>query len=63
MNKIYIVCWFNYGELNQQTYQTIKRLYKMLPDSTKVYPGHGKSTDIGSEKKENTRVRLDTETE
>jgi len=35
----------------------------MLPDSTKVYPGHGKSTDIASEKKENTMFKLETNSE
>ncbi len=32
--------------------ESIKNLFK-LPDDTKVYPGHGDFTDIGSEKNEN----------
>ncbi|MBN1996473.1 MBL fold metallo-hydrolase [candidate division KSB1 bacterium] len=37
--------------------QSVKRLYKLFPDSTKIYPGHGRLTDIGSEKKENKKIR------
>lgn len=35
---------------------SVRRLYRMFPDSTIVFPGHGQSTDIGSEKKENKYV-------
>ncbi len=35
-----------------------KVLYGMLPDKTMVYPGHGKFTDIGSEKLENSRISI-----
>jgi glyoxylase-like metal-dependent hydrolase (beta-lactamase superfamily II) len=49
------------GGSKSELVKSIQRMYKMLPDSTKVYPGHGKSTDISSEKKENTRVRPETE--
>jgi len=38
---------------------SVKKVYELYPDSTKVYPGHGKFTDIGSEKKENSRIRVD----
>jgi hydroxyacylglutathione hydrolase len=38
---------------------SIRRLYAALPDGTKVYPGHGRSTDIGSEKAENRRVKME----
>jgi glyoxylase-like metal-dependent hydrolase (beta-lactamase superfamily II) len=51
------------GGSKSELAQSIKRLYRTLPDSTKVYPGHGKSTDIASEKKENIRVRLVADTE
>ncbi len=38
--------------------KSVRRLYAMLPDSTKVYPGHGESTDVGSEKRENEEVTV-----
>jgi hydroxyacylglutathione hydrolase len=41
--------------------KSIRRLYSTLADSTIVYPGHGQFTDIGSEKKENERVRQNSE--
>ena len=40
--------------------KSVRRLYNSLPDETKVYPGHGKFTDIGTEKKENKKVTLNT---
>ena len=36
--------------------KSVRRLYALLPDETIVYPGHGKFTDIGSEKMENEVV-------
>ncbi len=36
--------------------ESVRRLYTILPAKTIVYPGHGQSTDIGSEKRENPRV-------
>ena len=33
--------------------RSIKEKLFVLPDETKVYPGHGDMTDIGSEKKYN----------
>lgn len=41
---------------------SVRRLYSQLPDSTKVYPGHGEPTDIGSEKRENTEITVDMAT-
>jgi len=38
---------------------SVQRLYALLPDSTIIYPGHGQFTDIGSEKKENKKIKLD----
>ncbi len=38
--------------------KSIRRLYTELPDETVVYPGHGKSTTIGEEKKENKNITL-----
>jgi glyoxylase-like metal-dependent hydrolase (beta-lactamase superfamily II) len=37
---------------------SVRRLYRELPDETKVYPGHGQFTDIGTEKTENEEVTL-----
>ena len=36
--------------------RSVRRLYAGFPDSTRVYPGHGELTDIGSEKRENAEV-------
>jgi len=38
---------------------SVRKLYKKFPDSTIVYPGHDRFTNIGSEKRENTRITLD----
>lgn len=35
---------------------SVQKLYEILPDNTKVYPGHGDFTDIGSEKRENSKI-------
>jgi len=35
---------------------SVRRLYRELPDDTRVYPGHGPATTIGREKQENTRI-------
>jgi glyoxylase-like metal-dependent hydrolase (beta-lactamase superfamily II) len=35
---------------------SVQRLYRELPETTKVYPGHGDYTDIGSEKRSNKEV-------
>jgi hydroxyacylglutathione hydrolase len=36
--------------------RSVRELYRLFPDPTIVYPGHGQPTDIGSEKKENQRI-------
>jgi len=36
--------------------KSVRGLYALLPDETKVYPGHGPATDIGAEKKGNEEV-------
>jgi len=36
--------------------ESVRRLYAILPEKTIVYPGHGQSTDIGSEKRKNQRI-------
>jgi hydroxyacylglutathione hydrolase len=36
--------------------KSVRRLYDDLPDATKVYPGHGAATDIGTEKRRNEEV-------
>ena len=38
--------------------KSVRKLYELFPDKTKVYPGHGQFTDIGSEKIENKRVSV-----
>lgn len=38
--------------------KSVRGLYRLLPDSTIVYPGHNQPTDIGSEEKENQRISL-----
>lgn len=39
--------------------KSVRNLYRLFPDSTIVYPGHGQNTDIGSEKKLNRRISAD----
>ncbi|CCV64150.1 Zn-dependent hydrolase [Alteracholeplasma palmae J233] len=36
---------------------TIRNLYKILPDNTTIYPGHGRPTTISHEKQNNPFVR------
>ena len=50
------------GGSKENIAKSVRRLYAELPDSTKVYPGHGEFTDIGSEKLENEEVREDAVT-
>jgi len=40
--------------------ESVRRLYQELPDSTIVYPGHGESTTIGAEKRENEKITVDS---
>lgn len=42
---------------SQDIYQSVKKLYQVFPDETIVYPGHGRPTTIGHEKKHNPFVR------
>jgi glyoxylase-like metal-dependent hydrolase (beta-lactamase superfamily II) len=42
--------------------ESVQRLYRILPDSTPVYPGHMQFTDILSEKTLNSRIKADTVT-
>lgn len=37
--------------------RSVEQLAYMLPDETPVYPGHGKSTDMGTEKRTNPFLR------
>jgi hydroxyacylglutathione hydrolase len=39
--------------------KSVRQLYAMFEDETRVYPGHGRFTDIGSEKKFNERISMD----
>ncbi len=40
--------------------RSVRRLYTLLPDDARVYPGHGPFTDIGSEKKENSEITMES---
>ncbi len=37
--------------------ESVKKIYQLIPDETRVYPGHGKPTSIGHEKKYNPFVK------
>ena len=37
---------------------SILKMYKLFPDETKIYPGHGRGTTIGFEKQNNQFVKL-----
>lgn len=50
------------GGSKKNIVKSVRRLYSELPDTTKVYPGHGEFTDIGTEKMENEEVSIDSET-
>lgn len=39
--------------------QSVRKLYAEFPDSTRVYPGHGEFTDVGSERRENEEVTIE----
>jgi len=39
--------------------KSIRKLYAELPDETRVYPGHGKTTTIGEEKTQNKNITVD----
>jgi hydroxyacylglutathione hydrolase len=41
--------------------KSVRRLYNLCKDETIVYPGHGRFTDIGSEKVHNSKVRMHSE--
>ncbi|HBL89682.1 MAG TPA: MBL fold hydrolase, partial [Klebsiella pneumoniae] len=40
------------GDMQQEIASILQKLMP-LPDKTKVYPGHGSSTTIGEERREN----------
>jgi hydroxyacylglutathione hydrolase len=44
----------------EEMIKSVRRLYSILDDNTVVYPGHGRFTDIGSEKVYNTEVTVDS---
>ncbi len=50
------------GGSKEDIVKSVRRLYRELPDETKVYPGHGEFTDIGTEKTENEEVTIDVVT-
>ncbi len=42
---------------SKDLYHSVKKLYRLLGESTVVYPGHGRKTTIGHEKQHNPFVR------
>jgi hydroxyacylglutathione hydrolase len=50
------------GGSKESLIKSVRRLYAELPDTTKVYPGHGEFTDIGTEKMENEEVTINAVT-
>lgn len=50
---------FSQNGSKEDLIKSVRKLYEFFPDSTIVYPGHKKFTDIGSEKKENKKITLD----
>ena len=42
---------------SEKLVESIKKIYKLIPDQTRVYPGHGRATTIIEEKKNNPFVR------
>ncbi len=50
------------GGSKEDIVRSVRRLYAELPEATKVYPGHGEFTDIGSEKEKNEEVTVDAAT-
>jgi glyoxylase-like metal-dependent hydrolase (beta-lactamase superfamily II) len=45
-----------YGGSSAEIVRSVRKLYTQLSEETKVYPGHGQYTDIGSEKIKNEEV-------
>jgi glyoxylase-like metal-dependent hydrolase (beta-lactamase superfamily II) len=50
------------GGSKESIIASVRRLYRELPPETRVYPGHGEFTDIGSEIQDNEEVTLETAT-
>jgi glyoxylase-like metal-dependent hydrolase (beta-lactamase superfamily II) len=50
------------GGSKERLVESVRKLYAELPDTTKVYPGHGEFADIGTEKAKNEEVRIDAAT-
>jgi glyoxylase-like metal-dependent hydrolase (beta-lactamase superfamily II) len=44
---------------NKNIVRSVRRPFTELPDTTKVYPGHGEFPNIGSEKQKNKEVTVD----
>jgi glyoxylase-like metal-dependent hydrolase (beta-lactamase superfamily II) len=47
-----------YGGSSEEIVKSVRMLYTQLSGRTKVYPGHGHYTDIGSEKNQNEEVTI-----
>lgn len=50
---------FLQGGSDESITRSVQRLYDELPDETRIYPGHGPSTDIGTEKRQNEEVTVE----
>jgi len=46
------------GGSGEEIVKSVRMLYTLLPDETKVYPGHGQFTEICYEKIENEEVTI-----
>lgn len=44
------------GSSKSELITSVRSLYARFPDSTRIYPGHGEFSDIGSEKRENEHI-------
>lgn len=51
----------NQGCSKNDLIKSVRKLYEIFPDSTIIYSGHGQFSDIGSEKKYNESISLETE--
>ncbi len=50
-----------FGGSSEEQVRSVRNLYSLLPEDTRVYPGHGAFTNIGSEKQENPYVTMESD--